>query len=93
MSPNDYIEKAKHALATDQPNLAMLYMKRGCQVLDRQRIDYLKATPQGQLILVGEAIAKLGDSFYKPFQPTRAINDALSNYQAMLLQAHVEFRR
>lgn len=32
-----HIEKAHKALLTDQPNLAMLYMKRGIQELDKRR--------------------------------------------------------
>lgn len=31
MNPSDYISKAIHAIETDQPNLAMLYMKRGIE--------------------------------------------------------------
>lgn len=36
MTPNDYIEKAKHAIETGQPNLAMLYMQRGIVILDQR---------------------------------------------------------
>lgn len=40
MTTNDYIEKAKQAIATDQPNLAMLYMSRGMQDLDQRRLTH-----------------------------------------------------
>jgi len=39
MTPTEYIDKAIHAINTDQPNLAMLYMKRGYREMKRLRPD------------------------------------------------------
>ena len=39
MNPSDYISKAIHAINTDQPNLAMLYMKRGYLEMKLRRRD------------------------------------------------------
>jgi hypothetical protein len=38
---NEYIRRAEHALRTGQPNLAVLYMRRG-----------LAETPEGQIWLI-----------------------------------------
>jgi hypothetical protein len=38
---NDYIRRAEHALRTGQPNLAMLYMRRG--LTEASRRDFLEA--------------------------------------------------
>lgn len=53
---NEYIRRAEHALRTGQPNLAVLYMRRG-----------LAETPEGQIWLIWhdfkESVRKAADAF------------------------------
>jgi recombinational DNA repair ATPase RecF len=88
MTPDHYIEKAKHAMLTGQPNLAMLYMKRGMVILDQRRRAHLMKTWDGQLILFGEAMNELGRVFVESFTPAvRAANVAVESFHRQLLEA------
>ena len=35
MTPQEYIRKAQHCIHTNQPNLAMLYLRKGIEQTDR----------------------------------------------------------
>ena len=71
MKPNDYINKAIHALNTDQPNLAMLYMRRGYVEMKRLRHDPWLDARDG-IMIFSEAMNSLINVFAevaKVFEP------------------------
>lgn len=75
MTPNDYINKAIHAIETDQPNLAMLYMQRGITEMRRLRHDPWLDVQWG-IAEFADALNKLGQAFgnmaqilFDAFQP------------------------
>lgn len=71
MKPNDYINKAIHALNTDQPNLAMLYMRRGYVEMKKLRHDPWLDARDG-IRVFGEAMNSLINVFAevaKVFEP------------------------
>lgn len=89
MTPNDYIEKAKHAIATDQPMLAMLYMQRGMVDLDRRRRDHLMGSVEGRFILLGEDINAMGQAMVEAFTPAvKAATKAFEQFHFELLKAY-----
>lgn len=69
MTPSDYIDKAIHAINTDQPNLAMLYMRRGIVESNRVRAQRRMNTVTGQLGLFVEALSEFGNSLVKQVTP------------------------
>lgn len=69
LTPNDYINKAIHAINTDQPNLAMLYMRRGYKEMQALRPDgfldvqYALYHFREAMMQVGKAFERLGRVF------------------------------
>lgn len=89
MNPNDYIEKAKHAMLTDQPNLAMLYMNRGMQILDARRREHLMGSIEGRFILLGEDVNAMGQVIREAFTPAlQAATKAFDMFHSELLKAY-----
>ena len=89
MTPDHYIEKAKHAMLTGQPNLAMLYMRRGMVILDQRRREHLMGSIEGRFILLGEDINELGKVFVDAFTPAvKAANAAVESFHRQLLRAY-----
>ena len=79
MTPDDYITKAIHALRTEQPNLAMLYMKRGYTEMRRLRKDPEFDLRVG-IAAFTEALNEIGVAFetaaramFKAFEPIAKI--------------------
>jgi hypothetical protein len=88
LSPNDYINKAKHALLTGQPNLAMLYMKRGTEILEQRRRAYLMTSIEGRFVLLGEEVDAMAEQMVRAFQPgLQAVAKAFDMFHAELLQS------
>lgn len=80
MTPDDYICKAIRAIETDQPNLAMLYMRRGIIEMKRLNPNPLQDVIDG-MIAFATALNHLAETFvtavataFEPF--ARAINQA-----------------
>jgi hypothetical protein len=69
MTPSEYIDKAIHAINTDQPNLAMLYMQRGMVETDRIRRERKMQSVMGQLSLIADAFADLGRAITEQVAP------------------------
>jgi 2-keto-3-deoxy-galactonokinase len=69
MNPDYYVEKARKAILTNQPNLAMLYMNRGTQILEQRRRAYMRRTLQGQLTLLGEDMYAIAEEMANSFAP------------------------
>lgn len=89
MTPNDYIEKAKHAIATDQPMLAMLYMQRGMVDLDRRRREHLMGSVEGRFILLGEDVNAMGQAMVEAFKPAMEMaTKAFESFHHELLKAY-----
>lgn len=69
MTPSEYIDKAIHAINTDQPNLAMLYMSRGMTEIDQIRRQRRMDMVISHLDLLVEAFADFGRSLVKVTTP------------------------
>jgi hypothetical protein len=92
MTPNDYIEKAKHALLTHQPNLAMLYMRRGLGVLEQRRRAYLQGSVEGQFILLSEDVTKMTQALVAVRPALKMAGDSFEALHRRLLeQAQAEY--
>ena len=82
MTPNQYINKAIHAINTDQPNLAMLYMRRGMEVLEERRRARLLEQPFGAFVLLGEEFEKLGQAIVDSVVPAfKVFADVMEGFQ------------
>jgi hypothetical protein len=62
MNTSYYIDKAIHAINTDQPNLAMLYMKRGIVESKRNHPNPMLDLKYG-LQAFAEALNEVGEAF------------------------------
>jgi hypothetical protein len=69
MTPSEYIDKAIHAINTDQPNLAMLYLRRGMVESDEIRRQRKMKSVMGQLSLMAEAFADFGRAITEQVAP------------------------
>jgi len=89
MTPDHYIEKAKHAMLTGQPNLAMLYMKRGMVILDQRRRAHLRKSIPGMFTLLAEDMIEVGRIFNESVTPMfKAANEAFENFHRQLLEQY-----
>lgn len=89
MNPDYYVGKARHALETGQPNLAMLYMQRGMVELERRRREHLKGSIAGQFILLGEAVNEMAETIARAFHPMAvAATKAMNEFHAELLKSY-----
>ncbi len=83
MTPNDYIEKAKHALLTDQPNLAMLYMRRGLVEMKRRR-----PTLQDSFDAANEAVREFGRAFNSLVDVFSSVFDAFAGVATSITEMY-----
>jgi hypothetical protein len=83
MNTSYYIDKAIHAINTDQPNLAMLYMKRGIVESKRNHPNPMLDLKYG-LRAFAEAINEVGRAFERAgalmFEALRPIAEIYSGY-------------
>lgn len=80
MTPNDYIDKAIHAINTDQPNLAMLYMKRGYKEMQRLRpdtlLDFIQAMQNFNVVFeqINNRLLAIGNAMVNAVQDTMKVS-------------------
>jgi len=92
MTPNDYIEKAKHALLTHQPNLAMMYMRRGLGVLEQRRRAHLQTSIEGHFTLLAEDVNKMTQALGATGPALRTAGNAFeAMHRRLLEQARAEY--
>lgn len=89
MTPNDYINKAIHAIETDQPNLAILYMRRGIQVSKLSRWEAMAAcSPFGPVEVAierfAEGLAVIGEAFRPVFDAFTRLGEAMQSDYALV---------
>lgn len=89
LEPSYYVEKARLAILTDQPNLAMLYMQRGIETLEQRRRQHLRGSIEGRFTLLGEDVNKMADVFVQAFQPVlSSAAKAFDSFHSELLKSY-----
>jgi len=89
MNPDYYVEKARKAMLTDQPNLAMLYMNRGIEILEQRRRAHLMGSIEGRFILLGEEVDAMAQTMVKAFAPAMDyVVKAFESFHVNLLEAY-----
>jgi hypothetical protein len=91
MTPSDYIDKAIHAINTDQPNLAMLYLQRGMTESDELRRQRRMRNVMGQLSLIADAFADFGRAITEQVAPAfRVFASAFHDWEEGLQSDYAE---
>jgi hypothetical protein len=89
LNPDYYVAKAHKAILTNQPNLAMLYMNRGMQILDQRRREHLMGSIEGRFILLGEDVNAMAEAMVKAFAPAMdSVVKAFESFHVNLLEAY-----